>query len=148
MRVFIPDICSELLPKCSDEAISFCLSIKCLFNLPLRKSFGLIGSAHLDWEVLDHTTVCRRQRRLQVQIGYRRSQGPLHQLVDSSGIQFLGEGEWKRKKHGAEYRRQWRKVHQGIDAETLEISAIEVTDNAVGDALMLPDFWHRFHLKK
>jgi len=28
-------------------------------------------------------------------------------LVDSTGIKFLGEGEWKRKKHGAEYRRQW-----------------------------------------
>jgi hypothetical protein len=39
---------------------------------------------------------------------------------------MLGEGEWKTKKHGAEYRRQWRKVHLGIDAETLEIRAIEV----------------------
>ncbi len=58
--------------------------------------------------------------------------------MDSTGIKFLGEGEWKRKKHGAEYRRQWRKVHLGIDAQTLEIRAIEVTDNAVGDAPMLP----------
>ncbi|MFT7402472.1 MAG: hypothetical protein ACI83N_002076, partial [Hydrogenophaga sp.] len=60
-------------------------------------------------------------------------------LVDSTGIKFLGEGEWKRKKHGAEYRRQWRKVHLGIDAHTLEIGAIEVTDNSVGDAPMLPE---------
>ena len=60
------------------------------------------------------------------------------ELVDSTGIKFLGEGEWKRKKHGAEYRRQWRKVHLGIDASTLEIRAIEVTDNSVGDAPMLP----------
>ena len=49
----------------------------------------------------------------------------LNLLVDSTGIKFLGEGEWKRKKHGAEYRRQWRKVHLGIDASTLEIRAIE-----------------------
>ena len=58
-------------------------------------------------------------------------------------IKFLGEGEWKRKKHGAEYRRQWRKVHLGIDAHTLEIGAIEVTDNSVedgaGGAPMLPE---------
>jgi hypothetical protein len=51
----------------------------------------------------------------------------------------VGEGEWKRKKHGAEYRRQWRKVHLAIDAKTLEIRAIEVTDNSVGDAPMLPE---------
>ncbi len=31
--------------------------------------------------------------------------------VDSTGLKFLGEGEWKRKKHGPEYRRQWRKLH-------------------------------------
>jgi hypothetical protein len=30
-----------------------------------------------------------------------------------------------------------RKVHLGIDATNLEISAIEVTDNATGDAPML-----------
>lgn len=46
--------------------------------------------------------------------------------------------EWKTKKHGAEYRRQWRKVHLGIDASTLEIRAMEVTDNSIGDALVLP----------
>jgi hypothetical protein len=34
--------------------------------------------------------------------------------------------------------RQWRKVHLGVDAQTLEIRAIEVTDNAIGDAPMLP----------
>ena len=32
-------------------------------------------------------------------------------------MKFLGEGEWKRKKHGPEYRRQWRKLHIGIDAK-------------------------------
>ena len=59
-------------------------------------------------------------------------------LVDSAGIKMIGEGEWKTKKHGADYRRQWRKVHLGIDAATLEIRAIEVTDNATGDAPMPP----------
>lgn len=58
--------------------------------------------------------------------------------MDSTGGNFLGEGEWKRKKHGADYRRQWRKVRLGIDAQTLEIRAIEITDNSAGDAPMLP----------
>jgi hypothetical protein len=66
-------------------------------------------------------------------------EGALDLLVDSTGIKFLGEGEWKRRTHGAEYRRQWRKVHLAIDAQTLEIRAIEVTDNTVGDPLMLPE---------
>ena len=127
----------------SEAAIQFCLSIKCLFNLALRQSLGLVESllrlANLDWSVPDFSTVCRRQKTLRVQLPYRASTTALDLLVDSTGIKFLGEGEWKRKKHGAEYRRQWRKVHLGIDAHTLEIRAIEVTDNSVGDAPMLPE---------
>lgn len=127
----------------SDAAIQFGLSIKCLFGLALRQSLGLVESllrmAGLDWRVPDFSTVCRRQKALQVQLPYRASTCALDLLVDSTGIKFLGEGEWKRKKHGAEYRRQWRKVHLGIDANTLEIRAIEVTNNRVGDAPMLPE---------
>lgn len=129
-------------PIFSDAAIEFCLSIKCLFGLALRQSLGLVQSllhlAKLDWRVPDFSTLSRRQKTLQVPLPYRRSTTALDLLVDSTGIKFLGEGEWKRKKHGAEYRRQWRKVHLGIDAHTLEIRAIEVTDNSVGDAPMLP----------
>lgn len=87
----------------------------------------------------DFSTVCRRQKTLQVELSYRPSTTPLHLRVDSTGTKFLGEGEWKRKKHGAEYRREWRKVHLGIDAQTLEIRAIEVTSNIIGDAAMLPE---------
>lgn len=127
----------------TDAAIEFCLSIKCLFGLALRQSLGLVQSllrlAGLDWRVPDFSTISRRQKTLQVQLPYRPSATALDLLVDSTGIKFLGEGEWKRKKHGAEYRRQWRKVHLGIDAHTLEIRAIEVTDNSVGDAPMLPE---------
>lgn len=52
-------------------------------------------------------------------------------LADSMGIKFLGEGEWKTKKHGAERRCQWRRVHLGIDVQTLQIRAIVVTTNKV-----------------
>ena len=41
--------------------------------------------------------------------------------MDSASIKFLSEGEWKRKKHAAEYRWQWCNVHLGIDAHTLGI---------------------------
>ncbi|MEG2974719.1 MAG: IS5 family transposase, partial [Comamonas sp.] len=70
-------------------------------------------------------------------LGHRSA--ALYLLIDCTGVKMLGEGEWKTKKHGADYRRQWRKVHLGIDAKTLEIRAIEITDNAIGDAPMLPE---------
>jgi len=68
-------------------------------------------------------------------------------LVDSTGIKMLGEGEWKTKKRGTDYRRQWRKVHLGIDAQTLEISAIEVTDNKAGAAQILPELLVHYDTK-
>jgi hypothetical protein len=130
-------------PTFSDAAIQFCLTIKGLFGLPLRQTIGMVESliqlSGLDWPVPDFSTLSRRQKAIEVSIPYRPQTGALHLLIDSTGIKFRGEGEWKRKKHGAEYRRQWRKVHLGIDAETLEIRAIEVTDNSVGDAPMLPE---------
>jgi len=127
--------------KYSKAAIQFCLTIKGLFNLALRQATGMAQSllklAGLDWEVPDFSTVSRRQKYLAVEISANATTTGLHLLVDSTGIKMLGEGEWKTKKHGADYRRQWRKVHLGIDATTLEIRAIEVTDNATGDAPML-----------
>ena len=130
-------------PKFSDAAIQFCLTLKNLFGLALRQSTGLVQSvlqlSGLAWPAPDFSTLCRRQLGLNVQVPYTRSQGGLHLLVDSTGIKFLGEGEWKCKKHGPERRRQWRKLHIGIDAQTLQIRAICVTSNNVSDAAVLPD---------
>ena len=39
--------------------------------------------------------------------------------------------------------RHWRKVYLGIDAGTLEIRAIEVTGNRVGEAPMLPELLNK-----
>lgn len=129
-------------PSFSDAAIQFCLMLKNLYGLALRQTTGMVRSllalAGLDWDVPDFSTLSRRLKHLQVTLTYQRRDEPLHLLVDSTGIKMLGEGEWKRKKHGADYRRQWRKVHLGIDAQTLEVRAIEITANSVGDAPMLP----------
>ncbi|MQR01261.1 IS5 family transposase [Glaciimonas soli] len=138
-----PSGCRGRVQQFSDTAIQFGLTIKGLFGLALRQAIGFIQSllqlAKLDWEVPDYSTVCRRQKHLTVIIPRHSSRNGLHLLVDNTGIKMLGEGEWKTKKHGADYRRQWRKVHLGIDAETMAIRAIEITDNSVGDAPMLPE---------
>ena len=64
---------------------------------------------------------------------------PLHLLIDSTGIKVEGEGEWNARKHGGAKRRVWRKIHLGIDEQTLEVRAIEVTTSDIGDAPMLPE---------
>ena len=129
-------------PKYSEAAIQFCLTIKGLFNFALRLAMGmdqsLLKLAGLDWQMPDSSTVSRRQKHLSVTIGAQPTTTGLPLLVDSTGIKAPGEGEWKTKKHGADYRRQWRKVHLGINPATLEIRAIEVTYNTTGDAPMLP----------
>ena len=127
----------------SDAAIQFCLSIKVLFKLPLRQTTGMVASllrlAGLDWPVPDYSTLCRRQKTLQVQIPYRRADGPLNLLVDSTGIKFLGDGEWQARKHGVQGRRQWRKVHLAMDTATSDIRAVEFTPSSDGDSPVLPE---------
>ena len=81
----------------------------------------------------------RRQKTLKVNIPYRGSAGPLHLLIDSTGIKVEDEGEWNARKHGGTKRRIWRKIHIGIDEQTLEIRAAELTTSDVGDAPMLPE---------
>jgi hypothetical protein len=130
-------------PVFSDAAIQFCLSIKVLFKLPLRQASGMVASllrlAELDWPVTDYSTLCRRQKTLEVQIPYRRADGPLNLLVDSTGIKFLGDGEWQARKHGVQGRRQWRKVHLAMDTATSDIRAVEFTPSREGDSPVLPD---------
>jgi len=130
-------------PVFSNTAIQFCLSIKVLFKLPLRQTAGMVASllrlAGLDWPVPDYSTLCRRQKTLKVQIPYRRAGGPLNLLVDSTGIKFLGDGEWQARKHGVQGRRQWRKVHLAMDTATSDIRAVEFTPSREGDSPVLPD---------
>ena len=139
----------------SDAAIQFCLSIKILFKLvaigaPLvratmatRQTAGMVASllklAGLDWPVPDFSTLCRRQKTLAVQIPYRRADGPLNLLVDSTGIKLLGDGEWQTRKHGVQGRRQWRKVHLAMDPARSDIRAVEFTPSRDGDSPVLPD---------
>ena len=127
----------------SDAAIQTCLTMKVLFGMALRQATGFVESLlrliGLDWSVPDFSTLSRCQKLLKVKIPSRGSQGPLHLLIDSTGIKVEGEGEWNARKHGGPKRRVWRKLHIGIDEQTLEIRAAEFTSNEVGNAPMLPE---------
>ena len=108
----------------------------------------------------DFSTLCRRQKGLTVQIPYRPSAGALHLLIDSTGIKAAGEGEWSARKHGASRPRSWRKVHLGIDADTMEVRAIEgeqanatgprepANGSRIGDGPMLPELLAHFRLRR
>lgn len=127
----------------SDAAIQTCLTLKVLFGMPLRQTTGFVESllrlVGLNWAVPDFSTLCRRQKTLNVSLPFRGGTGPLSLLIDSTGIKSEGEGEWNARKHGGPKRRIWRKIHIGIDEETLEVRAVEVTTSNVGDAPMLPE---------
>jgi hypothetical protein len=58
----------------------------------------------------------------------RATGGPIHLLVDSSGLKLSGLGEWLVEKHGTSKRRSWRKLHIGFDAVTGRIVASIPTD--------------------
>jgi hypothetical protein len=83
---------------------------------------------------LDYSTLRRRQKTLKVQIPYRRADGPLNPLVDSTWTKFLGNGGWQAREHGVQGRRQWRKVHLAMDLATSEIRAVEFTPSREGDS--------------
>ena len=89
--------------------------------MALRQTTGFVTSllklAGLDWSVPDFSPLSRRQKTLSVNIPY---QGPLHLLIDSTGIKVAGEGEWHARKHGGAKPRvrhgrldQWRDMAHG-----------------------------------
>lgn len=59
-------------PHFSDSAIRFCLTIKNLFGLALWQTSSFVQSlltlSGLLWPVPDFSTLCRRQRSLDVQV--------------------------------------------------------------------------------
>ena len=81
----------------------------------------------------DYSTLSRRAETLEVPRLCSRSRGPVHLLVDSTGLRLCGPGEWLIEKHGTQRRRSWRKPHIGVDAGTGQILASELTASDVDD---------------
>ena len=119
----------------SDAAVQACPTLKVLFGMPLRQTTGFVQSVlrliGLDWSVPDFSTLCRRQKTLNVSLPYRGGTGPVNLLIDSTGIKAKGEGEWNARKHGGPKRRIWRKIYIGIDKETLEVRSIGASPPAM-----------------
>ncbi|MBI1741466.1 IS5 family transposase [Candidatus Acetothermia bacterium] len=121
----------------SDLAIETMLTVREVFHLTNRQTEGLVRSLFklldLRRDVPDHTTLSRRARTLEVRWP-KQARGPLHLVLDSSGLKVYGEGEWKVRQHGWVKRRTWRKMHLSVDAQSGEIQAALLTEAGVHDA--------------
>lgn len=132
-------------PLYSDLAIETTLMLGMVFGLRLRQSEGFLSSVldmmALDLAVLDHTTLSRRAKTWKPSARGNDRQhladGPIHVLVDSTGLKIYGAGQWLEEKHGAKSRRGWRKLHLAVDADSGEIIAHSLTDQETGDASQL-----------
>jgi hypothetical protein len=122
-------------PRYSALAITTALTLRAVFRLALRQTEGLIASIlpmlGLDLAAPDHSTMSRRGETLPVSRPPPGSE-PVHLLVDSTGLKLCGPGEWL-EKNAARTRRSWRKLHIGVDADTGQIIAAELTRKDVDD---------------
>lgn len=119
------------------------LTLRTVFRLACWKTEGLIGFIvdllGLEFPVPNHATLSRRSAMLDVprptrsNIGADGGTEPLHLVVDSTGVELCGPGEWLAEKHGTRTRRSWRKLHLGPDAGTGQIVAASLTAKEVDD---------------
>ena len=130
-------------PIYSTLAIETALTIRLVFHQPLRQTEGLLRSIAdvlgVDIAIPDHTTLSRRGVGLKVLPRDVHRAEPLHFVVDSTGLKIYGEGEWLDAKRGSRSRLRWRKLHIGINAETLDVEVAELTPDDVGDVSAVPD---------
>ena len=129
-------------PIYSAIAIETGLALRLVFHQPLRQTEGLLRSIAdllgISIAIPDHTTLSRRGGGLTILPRHIDRAEALHLLVDSTGIKIYGEGEWLDQKHGIRSHRRWRKLHLGMNADTHEIVAVELTPDDVGDVSEVP----------
>jgi hypothetical protein len=122
--------------KFSDIAIETCIVMKVLFKLTYRQCQGFIDSIcsllKLKLKSPCYTQLCRRQRQLDIKLQHN-VKGPIHAVIDATGLKIFGEGEWKVRQHGYSKRRMWRKLHVGIDVKSKQFVMAELTDNHIGE---------------
>jgi hypothetical protein len=63
--------------------------------------------------------------------------GPVHVVIDATGLKLYGAGAWLAEKHGERGQRTWRKLHLAVDPNSGEILASELTTTEAGDAALV-----------
>ena len=126
----------------TDQTIATFLMLKGIFSLTLRATQGLLDSLFELMNVPlcapDYSCVSKRARTVTVAYRQPPKGGITDLVIDSTGLKVFGEGEWKVRKHGAEKRRVWRKLHLVVDPATHDIVAAEISLENVHDVEVLP----------
>jgi IS5 family transposase len=108
-----------------------------VFHLPLRQTEGFLNSLmqllDVDLPIPDHTTLSRRLQTLG-EIGFQSAtQGPLHLLIDSTGLR-IHVGHLRKPPRN----RVWRKLHLAVDAKSGQIVASALTNHRIRDSTPVP----------
>ena len=121
----------------SDGAIETALTLRLVFRVPVRQAEGfwrsVLSLMGVDLAAPDHTTLSRRSQSLAVEFRRSPSRGPIHRIVDSTGLSIVGEGEWAAVKHGGRGHRGWKTLHLAVDRVGV-IVALALTEPTVDDA--------------
>jgi transposase len=124
-------------PTYSNMAIETGMMLRLAFGRPWRQTEGLLRSVaqlmNLEVGIPDHTTLSRRSAAASLAAGLAKVTGPVHVVIDSTGLKVYGAGEWHQAKHGGRNRRTWRKLHLAVDPDSGEILACDLTDKDEGD---------------
>src|ERR1035437_6523174 len=107
----------------SELAIETGMMLRLAFHLALRQTEGLMGSIFgllgVQLSAPYHSTLSRRASKMtSFSKGCSLPEGPVHLLIDSTGLKVFGAGEWLQEKHGVRARRTWKKLHLAVDADT------------------------------
>ena len=124
--------------KYSDLAIETALTLRLIFNLPLRQAEGFLtsnlGVMGVDLPAPDHTTLSRRGQHLVLTVRAVPTGEGVHLIVDSTGLSIVGEGEWAAAKHGGRGKRGWKKLHLAVDRAGVIIGQT-LTEANIDDAI-------------
>ncbi len=116
------------------------LTVRLVYGLPLRQTEGFLQSIStlldLGLCMLDHCTLSRRSKRLNVQSHPAVKEGPFHIMIDSTGLRVhSGNGS---DSGPPPKRRAWRKLHFVVNADTGDILASALTSHRARDAAQVP----------
>lgn len=114
-------------PRYSDVAIETELTVRSVYHLGLPQTEGFLRSVSTwlgpEIHVPDHSTLSRRSRGLApVPLCPGGGNGPIHILIDSTGLKAHRGPEPRAKRN----RRQWRKLHVVVDGDSGDIVASEI----------------------
>jgi len=86
-----------------------------------------------------YTQICKRSKKISLPKHLLEGKTIKHVVIDTTGLKVYGEDEWKVRKHGADKRRQWRKLHLAVDEETQEVVFADITTEHVHDTTFMPE---------